>query len=69
MSRITLKPLDDGQKAVEIPVGKTTIGRGPFLGVCINRIQDASLFRLNVHHYMHYCLFSSLITMNLLIEQ
>lgn len=36
MSQITLKPLDDGQKAVEIPLGKTTIGRGPFLGVRIN---------------------------------
>lgn len=35
MSQITLKPLDDGQKAVEIPLGKTTIGRGPFLGVRI----------------------------------
>ncbi|GFS89833.1 uncharacterized protein TNCV_4839291 [Trichonephila clavipes] len=32
MSQITLKPLDDGQKAVEIPLGKTTIGRGPLLG-------------------------------------
>ncbi|XP_054711154.1 aprataxin and PNK-like factor [Uloborus diversus] len=32
MTKITLKPLDDGQKAVDIPVGKTTIGRGPFLG-------------------------------------
>ncbi|CAL1278329.1 unnamed protein product [Larinioides sclopetarius] len=36
MSQITLKPLDDGQKAVEIPLGKTTIGRGPFLG-CIDK--------------------------------
>ncbi|GIY84597.1 aprataxin and PNK-like factor [Caerostris extrusa] len=32
MSQITLKPLDDGQKPVEIPLGKTTIGRGPLLG-------------------------------------
>lgn len=32
MAKITLKPLDDGQKSVDIPVGKTTIGRGPFLG-------------------------------------
>nr|XP_042912563.1 aprataxin and PNK-like factor [Parasteatoda tepidariorum] len=32
MALITLKPLDDGQKAVEIPKGKTVIGRGPLLG-------------------------------------
>lgn len=35
MSQITLKPLDDGQSAVVIPLGKTTIGRGSLLGVRI----------------------------------
>lgn len=56
MAIITLKPLDDGQKAVEIPVGKTTIGRGPFLGVCIKPYQDVTdlgLTFINVNAEMY----------------
>ena len=58
MATFILRP-QNGGRDIAIPTGKTTIGRGPFLGVSLTN-DYMQLFDVNIHYFSdHFMLIIS----------